>query len=200
MQYPTWMRAAALALALTASGCGGALATPPGSDGGSPHPASTATGSGTTETVGTTGTETGMNTANCLISASNYDQSCTFDGDCTIVATGNFCAADAFECDESINAAATTQYQADAFMTPLGSGALGVGFGCTASVPPCCRRGQCTTQCVSASDTLPTCANMGGNCVYVPPNGLVPCQVTFIPASTSACAYADEVCCVAVPL
>lgn len=59
MQYLLWMRALPIAVAMTlvASACGGALATPPGSDGGSAQTTSQPTGDSTTGTGTATDTD-----------------------------------------------------------------------------------------------------------------------------------------------
>lgn len=155
-----------LFLALCASACGGALATPPGSDGGAIQPASTSTGSGTTETatdtssatvtytnvsdmtVIETGTETNMSTASCTISASNYDQSCALDLDCILVKTGNWCGTGCLCTTAPINDSAAAAFFGATAVTPVGSGAVPVpDCACPAETAPCCRQGQCTTDC-----------------------------------------------------
>lgn len=194
-----------LPMVLVASACGGALAPSLGSpDGGSAQTASTAPSGNTTSTVtepsmsgnsGPAGTVTGGSSGSCAISASNYDQSCAVDGECTVVATGNFCVGGTFECVGVINVGSLTRYGADVAKTPLGS--EGVTSGCNVAAPrPCCRQEQCTTSCQSAADTLPACSSLGGECFYVPP-GNSACDAS---SSVPACAYADETCCLLQPM
>ncbi len=80
----------------------------------------------------------------CVISASNYDQSCTIDSDCRMVSSGNYCSASCLCGGSAVNAAAVAQFNEDVSKTPLGSGALGnVICGCPAESGPCCRHGVC---------------------------------------------------------
>lgn len=156
-----------------------------------------ATGTGTYTSVSTntdgvvsnqTGTTTDVSTASCIISASNYDQSCTVGIDCALVTTGNFCVAGCPCGLSAISGAAFAQYTEAIANTPLGSGAVKLGAcSCPPVTGPCCRQGTCTLNCQSASDTLPACANAGGTCFYG-----VYCSA-YGPANS--CAYADESCC-----
>jgi len=128
--------------------------------------------------------------ANCVVSASSYDQSCTVDTDCQEVTSTNYCATDCLCGGSAINVAAVASFSADVAKTPLGSGLLhDVGCPCEGSLGPCCRAGQCVVTCFAPSDTLPDCADAGGACL---PSARATCGATGPP---DGCAYSDEVCC-----
>ena len=89
-----------------------------------------------------------------VISASNYDQSCTKDSDCIAIATGNVCFPCIIECATggAISAAAMSQYQADIEKTSAwatiqstisSNDAHFLGCGCPFNFGPCCRAGMC---------------------------------------------------------
>jgi hypothetical protein len=128
----------------------------------------------------------------CMISASNYDQSCTVDTDCSMVSSGDYCSATCLCGGSAINVGALAKFNADVAKTPLGSGALGNVFcGCPFSWGPCCRHGTCVGErggCSSPSDSLPACADAGGTCM--------PFGSCGQPGPPDACAYSDEMCCV----
>jgi hypothetical protein len=133
--------------------------------------------------------------APCMISASNYDQSCMVDTDCAEVASGDYCSVSGGICPNcggtAINVGALAQFNADVSKTPIGSGALGdVSCGCRFVNGPCCRHGVCQGEveaCSFPTDTLPACADAGGACMP-----FVPCIRSGPP---DACAYSDESCC-----
>lgn len=126
----------------------------------------------------------------CMISASNYDQSCTADTDCEGVTSRDYCVAGCLCGGSAINAGALAQFNADVSKTPLGSGALGgAACPCAPTPGPCCRAGQCTATCLLPTDTLPACADAGGTCL-LSVNAI--CRDGGPP---DACAYSDEVCC-----
>jgi hypothetical protein len=85
-----------------------------------------------------------------LIKASNYDQSCTVDTDCRLIAEGNACTPCAFNCPsgEAINASALMKYNADIANTPAVAQEVN-GQTCLAScgypAPACCVAGKCLT-------------------------------------------------------
>jgi len=80
-----------------------------------------------------------------MIAASSFAQSCTVDGDCTLVPTGNFCmAAGEIDCSESIRVAALGANNSAVSKTPVAE----EGIRCGASTSPCCQQGQCTTDTV----------------------------------------------------
>jgi len=92
--------------------------------------------------------------AACIILASNYDQPCTVDSDCTGVHTGDYCSVPTSPygpllCPQSpISVAALPRYRADVSQTPLGQAILTrmfVGSSCGAARAPvyCCRQGTC---------------------------------------------------------
>jgi len=126
-----------------------------------------------------------------MISASNYDQSCTVDSDCVQVSAGNYCSATTCQCGGSaINVGALAQFKADVSKTPLGSGALmGAICGCPCESGAVCRSGQCQAAFCGApsADTLPACADAGGQCAY---SMNTTCNGTGPPE----CAYSDECC------
>lgn len=126
----------------------------------------------------------------CTISTSSYDQSCHVDTDCASVTTGNYCGTGCLCGVGTINAVALAQFKAAVAKTPVGSGAVrGGDCPCAVMAGPCCRQGQCSTDCLSSSDTLPACADADGFCVLTPTNG---CS-RLGPANS--CAYPDEICC-----
>jgi hypothetical protein len=52
----------------------------------------------------------------CMISASNYDQSCNVDSDCLEVSAGDYCSAATCRCGGSaINVGAGAQFSADVY-------------------------------------------------------------------------------------
>lgn len=161
---------AAVTLLSTASACGGKVG-----ERGSPD--ASATGDAGEEASGP-----------CVISASDYDQSCTVDTDCAGVTSGDYCSPGC-ECGGSaINVSALPAFNAAVAATPRGSGALGItACPCPDTMGPCCRHGTCVGDCFSASDTLSACADAGGTCY---PN--TSCTPAGPPGS---CAYADETCC-----
>jgi hypothetical protein len=81
----------------------------------------------------------------CIVSASNYDQSCAVDTDCTGINPGNYCGTQVCDCGgptAAINVGALPQYTAD----------LGGAHFMTCPCPfipfdpaqgPCCRSGSC---------------------------------------------------------
>jgi hypothetical protein len=129
----------------------------------------------------------------CMISASNYDQSCNVDTDCWEVSSGDYCSAICRCGTSAINVEALAQFNADVSKTPRGSGALGnVSCYCPFLWGPCCRQGKCVGErgaCLSPADTLPACADAGGMCV------LGANSICGTGGPPGACAYADEVCC-----
>ena len=129
----------------------------------------------------------------CMISASNYDQSCNVDSDCVQVSAGDYCSTATCHCGGSaINVRALAQFKADVSKTPLGSGAvMGAICGCPCESGAVCRSGTCQPAfCLPPpTDTLPACAEAGGMCTY---SAIIICNRTGPPDS---CAYSDEVCC-----
>jgi hypothetical protein len=79
----------------------------------------------------------------CIISASNYDQSCTVDSDCQVVSSGNYCSATCLCGGSAINASAVAQFNKDVSKIPVGSGARGPLCNCPVESLPCCRHGVC---------------------------------------------------------
>jgi len=81
------------------------------------------------------------NDPRCQILASNYDQSCTFDSDCTPVAEGNACIGGCHcPAGAAINRSSLAQFQNDWSRLAAPS----AGFcGCPASFPGCCVQGKC---------------------------------------------------------
>jgi hypothetical protein len=91
------------------------------------------------------------NAAACIISASNYDTSCTVDSDCVgsvgsqPVLFGNWCVSQCSCGGGLINKDSADRYAQDVAATPLGSGAVSaVECGCLPSFGPCCSQGKCT--------------------------------------------------------
>lgn len=173
-----------VAWTVVVSGCGGAVATSPTSDGGSTQTTSTTSGTASetgvstcsgpplpgqtcgSNTMSVTGTAslsayatasaTGTNIytmpdaadGTCTISPSNYDQLCSVDTDCMLVTTGNYCNTGCLCETGAINVNASAAFSAAIEQTPVGSGAARAGdCPCAPVVGPCCRQGQCTTDC-----------------------------------------------------
>jgi hypothetical protein len=124
----------------------------------------------------------------CMILASNYDQSCTDDGDCLPIETGNVCVAAGCECVGAINLAALSQYKAD--IAKFGNPACNP---CPSQPELCCRQGTCQLGgCSSPADILPACAGAGGTCFFGGSGGFLCNQL----GPSNSCAYTDETCCV----
>lgn len=134
----------------------------------------------------------------CMISASNYDQSCAADTDCQEVTSRDYCVAGCLCGGSAVNAGALAQFNADVSKTPLGSGALGgAACPCADQPGPCCRSGKCTMACFSPTDTLPACADAGGMCL-LRSNAICGSANSSSGAQglPDACAYSDEICCI----
>jgi hypothetical protein len=122
------------------------------------------------------------------IVASNYDQSCTTDMDCILIAEGNACSIVGPCPTAAINkGAAYSKYQSDIANTPC----FGVSS-CGSYSGPCCRHGICQMNfaCSSPADTLPACADAGGTC-----SPFVAACGSQGAGPPDACAYPDETCC-----
>jgi hypothetical protein len=125
-----------------------------------------------------------------IVLASDYDQSCTYDSDCTAV--GQVSACPAGECDscpsEAVNNSAAVAYKS-ALSSALSS-ASGETCECPCDGLAVCRAGKCQVACVPPpSDTLAACSSVGGICGYSM-NTL--CSKS---GPSNACAYSDEICC-----
>jgi hypothetical protein len=106
-----------------------------------------------------------------LIKAADYDQSCTVDTDCRLIAEGNACAPCAFDCSfgPAINVSALAQYNSDVANTPAVAAEFNgqtCASGCPAAFGPCCVGGKCqastTGQCpAAAADAGDAAADMG---------------------------------------
>jgi len=144
--------------------------------------------------------------ASCMISTSNYDQSCTTDHDCVNIPAGNFCVPGCICNGGTINSGAVNLYNVALAQTPLAAGAFGsISCQCADVPPPCCRQGICTlsNECTPAQDTLPACADAGGTCVYAPsisPEPACPSEVNTMGSTGPACAYADDEACCLMPM
>lgn len=147
----------AIAWTVIASGCGGAVATSSPTSRGTATETAVATSSPTsggtaTETATASTSETGTYSVSCVIWAAKYDQSCTVDSDCALVADGDFCGDEltcAYSGTDPISATAVAQFEADVAKTPVGSGAVnGCNYysGDTNPGPAptaCCQSGAC---------------------------------------------------------
>lgn len=126
-----------------------------------------------------------------VVLASDYDQSCTYDSDCTEVGQVSACPAGA--CDGCASAAVNNSAAA-AYQSALSSALSGVSGLCNC---PCdagfavCRAGKCQAAYCDppSSDTLAACSSVGGLCLYAR-NTL--CGKN---GPGNACAYSDEICC-----
>jgi len=131
--------------------------------------------------------------ASCsIVLASQYDQSCTVDSDCVPVGEVGSCPASA--CDgcwsAAINHCAAPQYMS-ALARVFASLPPGSACNCPAEGSPgaICRAGKCQLPSFVADDTLPACADAGGQCAL---SAGITCNRMGPPDS---CAYSDEVCC-----
>jgi hypothetical protein len=107
------------------------------------------------------------------IQASDYDQSCTVDTDCRLIAVGNACTPCAFDCSfgAAINVSALAQYNSDVANTPAVAAEFNgqtCASGCPAAFGPCCVGGKCqastTSQCPApASDAGDAAADTGAD-------------------------------------
>jgi formylglycine-generating enzyme required for sulfatase activity len=106
----------------------------------------------------------------CMISVSNYDQSCNVDSDCVGVTPGNYCGSNpTCNCGgftDAINASALGQFNADLAKTPSGPQ---VTCPCPMSVEPpgtisivCCKNSTCG---VCTTVLAPVCTPMAVRCV-----------------------------------
>ena len=178
------MRPSFIATMTLLAGCGGSTA--PGN-----APTSRADSGAASDVSSDASSYTSSANGLCAISASNYDQSCAVDSDCTMITSGDYCSKICLCGGSAINVGAVAQFDADFAKTPIGSGALDpLECFCPLEGPACCRAGACTTSCSSRSDTLPACADAGGTCMA----SNVACGQSGPP---NACAYADETCCIA---
>jgi hypothetical protein len=97
----------------------------------------------------------------CIISTSNYDQSCSVDSDCVstvviddagdyvFVKSGDYCKSMCNCGGDTISRDAVGKYTSDMLRTPLGSGAIPrLRCGCPAQFLPCCRSGTCLAGCL----------------------------------------------------
>jgi hypothetical protein len=114
----------------------------------------------------------------CMISASNYDQSCAADSDCVGVAAGNYCGSNpTCNCGgftDAISAGVLTQFNADVAKTPSGPQ---VTCPCPMPVEPpgttsavCCEtimaRKAFVRRCGVCTTVLPpACAPMAARCL-----------------------------------
>ncbi len=108
-----------------------------------------------------------------LIQASDYDQSCTVNTDCRLIATGNACVPCAFDCSfgPAINVSALAQYNSDVANTPAVAAEFNgqtCASGCPAAFGPCCVGGKCqtstTNQCpAAAADAGDAAADTGAD-------------------------------------
>jgi hypothetical protein len=90
-----------------------------------------------------------------MILASNYDQSCTLDTDCTIVTSGDYCISYPRCGGSAINVGALAKFNEDVSKTPYETGAVGFAGGtCGFLGYPCCLDGTCGAdrQCNSFAD------------------------------------------------
>lgn len=100
-----------------------------------------------------------VDSAACTFLASNYDQSCTTDTDCTEVSSGDYCSTSVcLNCGGSpISVAGAALFNADISNTPRGSGAIPPpNCSCPSSIPipPCCVAGTChvAEACLAAEE------------------------------------------------
>jgi hypothetical protein len=114
----------------------------------------------------------------CIISASNYDRSCTVDSDCVTrapgvehalpVLFGDWCSPMCICGDGTLNKESILQYQEDVSRTPLGSGAIPApSCDCAEPIGGCCQQGQCVTGTACSARPAPD-AGTDGSADYPP--------------------------------
>jgi hypothetical protein len=163
----------ALAAALTAAACSSISSNP-----GSPDGSTTTPDAESDALPEDFGPNACTDASVVLIKASNYDQSCTVDTDCRVIAEGNACTPCAFDCTfggGAVNASALMKYKADIANTPATASQFDgqvCGGGCPAAFGACCVAGKCqtstTNQCPVPADAGDACATptvCNGACV-----------------------------------
>ena len=124
--------------------------------------------------------------------ASNYDQSCDADTQCVGVGEVPQCPAGACNgcLTQAVNQGAVAEYMA-ALSRALASVGTGEACNCPCEALAICRSGKCEYGFCGppSTDTLPACADAGGQCSY---SANSTCNAMGPPDS---CAYSDEVCC-----
>lgn len=128
--------------------------------------------------------------ANCLILASNYNQTCSVDSDCVgsagaqgiPVQFGNYCTKMCLCGGGAINRVSAAQYVADVSKTPLFSGALGQALclSCGQAGPTCCQAGRCVSGAcpTEPSDSGATVMPEAGNVMCVFDAGVITCSAS----------------------
>jgi hypothetical protein len=124
------------------------------------------------------------------IVASDYDQSCAVDTDCVEVSEVISCPPPpCVLCTISaINKSAAAQY--NAIFASNFYASSGPACSCPCEGPAICRGGKCQAGSCgpNRADTLPACADAGGECLYA-------AGTTCNLGPPDACAFSDEICC-----
>jgi|CZKU01.1.fsa_nt_gi hypothetical protein len=145
-------------------------------------------------TIADAGAEAHVDAGDCLIAASNYDQSCSADFDCVTVAGsqpvgfGDYCQPHCLCGGGAINKSSAAEYAADVARTPLGSGAISGAGVCPCPPNPamgCCQGGQCVKVCSSGCSGSSPCVAGTNGC---PGNG------SSLPAPGDPCSPAGTNC------
>jgi hypothetical protein len=138
--------------------------------------------------------ETPLDSGDCLILASSYDQSCSVDSDCvtvagtTLVGFGDYCQSHCLCGGSAINKNSAARYATDVAKTPLGSGAIsGAGVCPCPPIPAmgCCQGGRCVAFCSTACSASSPCVAGTNGC---PSNG------SPLPAAGDPCSPAETNC------
>jgi hypothetical protein len=143
------MHIASLAIAVPVTlalwGCGGRISSdqvPSGHDGDAARWDSGVSPSGddAQAALDTGVTDDAVATASCMVAVTDFDQTCSTDGDCVAVASGNVCSTP--QCPNSaINASALKAFN-QALRAAQEPGLNDQSFSCTPN-RPCCRGGRC---------------------------------------------------------
>ncbi len=125
----------------------------------------------------------------CVISAANYDESCSVDLDCVRVTAsapvdfGNYCQPLCRCGQDVISRSSAAKFASDVAQTPLGSGAIAPG-GCSCGgggSGPCCLQGRCATgpACLAAPTDASDASNPFALDAASPPPGSVWCSAQY---------------------
>jgi len=183
-------------LALGASACTSRNANGGPSDSSADVADVTAVPADASDDVSSAATGDGACTSAASILASNYDQSCVSDLDCTAVGQGSVCAECGFVCPSAaINNGTLATYQA-AFVD---AGGASIGLcDCPEYGNPCCHQGHCSLSCDDEITDIDACASAGGTCVpyaAVLDGGLSCVRISYCVANPNMPGPTISICC-----
>jgi hypothetical protein len=138
--------------------------------------------------------EAPIDSGDCLILASSYDQSCSADSDCVTVAGtravgfGDYCQSHCLCGGSAINKNSAARFATDVAKTPLGSGAISEGVCPPCELPTmgCCQGGRCVAFCSTACSASSPCPATTTGC---PPS-----DGSLLPAAGDPCSPAGTHC------